>query len=279
MRKKLTVKDLQDLKGKRQLVLITVKNVEEAMAAEKVGIEMVGTGSPGKYRNPDNHQNFDELIKIRDATPSAFMHYGASDTLYSNEYEACKIALKALEYGFDMFYCHRSINIINTLYQEGIPVLGHVGLIPGRTTWTGGYKAVGKTAKDATELYNKCLKLEDAGVVAIEMECVPEKVASAISKKVSPTVLSLGSGSGCDAQYLFACDILQTTENYIPRHSKSYRNFHKEYERLQIERENAFREFYDDVRTGSFPEKKHIVEIEDSELDVFLNSLEKRKML
>tara|TARA_B110000116_G_scaffold174702_1_gene151145 strand:- start:2676 stop:3515 length:840 start_codon:yes stop_codon:yes gene_type:complete len=279
MNKKLTVKDLQDLKGKKQLVLITVKNAEEAMAAEKVGIEMIGTGSPGKYKNPDNHQNFDELIKIREAAPSAFMHYGASDTLYSNSYEACKLALKVLEFGFDMFYCHRSIDIIKSLSKEGIPVLGHVGLIPGRTTWTGGYKAVGKTAKEAAILYDKCLELEDAGVVAIEMECVPHKVASAISERIKPTVLSLGSGSGCDVQYLFACDILLTTSGHVPKHSKSYRNFLIEFERLQVEREKAFEEFYNDVQNGSFPEKKHIVEIEEPELEIFLNSLEKRKML
>ena len=279
MKKRLTVKDLQNLKGKKQLVLITVKNFYEAMAAEKVGVEMIGTGSPGKYKNPDGHKSFEELIKIREAAPSAFMHYGASDTSYSNSYEACKIALKVLEYGFDMFYCHRSIDIIKSLFNEGIPVLGHVGLIPGRTTWTGGYKAVGKTAEDATILYDKCLELQDAGVVAIEMECVPHQVASAISKRVQPTVLSLGSGAGCDAQYLFACDILLTSKGHIPRHSKSYRNFNKEYERLQIERENAFKEFYNDVNDGSFPKKKNIVEIEASELEIFLNSLEKRKML
>jgi len=279
MNKRLTVKDLQDLKGKKQLVLITVKNAEEAMAAEKVGIEMIGTGSPGKYKNPDNHQNFDELIKIREAAPSAFMHYGASDTLYSNSYEACKLALKVLEFGFDMFYCHRSIDIIKSLSKEGIPVLGHVGLIPSRTTWTGGYKAVGKTAKEAAILYDKRLELEDAGVVAIEMECVPHKVASAISERIKPTVLSLGSGSGCDVQYLFACDILLTTSGHVPKHSKSYRNFLIEFERLQVEREKAFKEFYNDVQNGSFPEKKHIIEIEEPELENFLNSLEKRKML
>jgi 3-methyl-2-oxobutanoate hydroxymethyltransferase len=276
MNKRLTVKDLQDLKGKKQLVLITVKNAEEAMAAEKVGIEMIGTGSPGKYKNPDNHQNFNELIKIREAAPSAFMHYGASDTLYSNAYEACKLALKVLEYGFDMFYCHRSINIIKSLYKEGIPVIGHVGLIPGRTTWTGGYKAVGITAKEATMLYNKCLELEDAGVAAIEMECVPHEVASAIAKRVKPTVLSLGSGSGCDAQYLFACDILGTTTGHVPRHAKSYRNFSQEFKRLQEERVDAFQEFYNDVQEWIFPDDKNIVVIDEKVLDTFLNNLEKK---
>ena len=276
MRKRLTVKDLKNLKGKKQLVLILVKSSEEALAAEKVGIEMVGTGASGKYTNPHNHPNFEEVINIRQAAPNTFMHYGAPDTLYPTLEKAKELAFKILEYDFDMFYCHRSTEIVKSLYKDGVPCLGHVGLIPGRTTWTGGYKAVGKTAKEAMQVFDKCLQFQDAGAVAIEMECVPHQVASAISKRVEPTVLSLGSGSGCDVQYLFGCDILLTTIGHVPRHSKSYRNFLKEFERLQKEREDAFQEFYNDVTSGAFPEKKHVVEIEEREIDSFLDNLEKR---
>ena len=65
-------------------------------------------------------------------------------------------------------------------------------------------------------------------------------------------------------------------EGKIPRHAKMYRNFQNEFNRLQIERENAFKEFYDDVQSGSFPESKHILNIDEKELDIFLNNLEKR---
>ena len=112
--------------------------------------------------------------------------------------------------------------------------------------------------------------------VAIEMECVPYKVAEARSKKVKPIVMSIGSGPGCDVDYVFACDVLGTTSGHMPRHAKQYRNFQKEFDRLQKEREDAFQEFYDDVQSGAFPEKKHVVEIEEKELDNFLNNLEKR---
>ena len=72
MRKKLTVKDLLEIKGKKKLVELLVKNVEEASAAEKVGFEMLATGTAGKYTNPDNHPaSFKELIAIRKAAPSA----------------------------------------------------------------------------------------------------------------------------------------------------------------------------------------------------------------
>ena len=275
MKKKITVKDLKELKRKKQLTLILVKNKEEALAAHKVGIEMVGTGAAGKYTNTHDHASFEEVLEIRQSAPNAFMHYGAPDTLWPTLDEAKKLAFKMLEYDFDMFYCHR-IEILKSLFKEGIPCLGHVGLIPQRTTWTGGYKAVGKTASEAIKVYEDCLRFQDAGAVAIEMECVPYKIASAISKRIDTTILSLGSGPGCDVQYLFACDILGTTSGPIPRHAKKYRDFMQEFARLQQERENAFQEFYDDVHSGAFPEKKNVVEINEKELDIFLNNLEKR---
>ena len=111
--------------------------------------------------------------------------------------------------------------------------------------------ADGKTAEDAMMVYEHCLRIQDAGGVAIEMECVPYKVAEAISKKVKPIVMSMGSGPGCDVEYLFGCDVLLSTTGHVPRHSKSYRNFLKEFERLQKEREDAFQEFYDDVHSGA----------------------------
>ena len=96
------------------------------------------------------------------------------------------------------------------------------------------------------------------------------------NEKIDTTILSLGSGSGCDVQYLFACDILGTTTGHVPRHAKSYRNFSQEFERLQEERVNAFQEFYNDVQGGIFPDDKNIVEIDEKELDTFLNNLEKK---
>ena len=239
---------------------------------------MVGTGAAGKYTNTHDHASFEEVLEIRKSAPNAFMHYGAPDTLWPTLDEAKKLAFKMLEYDFDMFYCHR-IEILKSLFKEGVPCLGHVGLIPQRTTWTGGYKAVGKTASEAIKVYEDCLRFQDAGAVAIEMECVPHKIAAAISKKIDTTILSLGSGPGCDVQYLFACDILGTTPGHIPRHAKSYRNFSQEFKKLQKERVDAFQEFYNDVQDGIFPDKKNIVEIPQKELDVFLNTLEKKDIL
>ena len=101
------------------------------------------------------------------------------------------------------------------------------------------------------------------------------EVASEISRRVGILLWSMGAGAGCDAQYLFANDILGYTEGHVPRHSKVYRDFRAEYARLQAERVAAFREFISDVATGAYPEERHLVPMAEGELAAFLDGLEK----
>ena len=79
----------------------------------------------------------------------------------------------------------------------------------------------------------------------------------------------MGSGPGCDAQYLFAEDILGTNRGHMPRHAKVYRNFAAEFDRLQLERIAAFREFATDVEQGAYPQPQHVVSMEPRELATF----------
>ena len=171
------------------------------------------------------------------------------------------------------FYCAASLDTIAKLAAEGIPVVGHVGLIPARATWSGGFRAVGKTAAEALKVYEQVKALEAAGAVAAEIEVVPARVASEISKRTSLVLMSMGAGSGCDAQYLFAEDVLGYSRGHQPRHAKVYRNFRAEHERLQRERIAAFQEFRADVQSGAFPEDKHLVPIAEAEFDAFLEAL------
>ena len=96
-------------------------------------------------------------------------------------------------------------------------------------------------------------QLEAAGAVAAEIEVVPARVASEIAKRTTLFLMSMGAGSGCDAQYLFAEDVLGYSRGHQPRHAKVYRNFRAEYDRLQRERVAAFQEFRADVEKGAFP--------------------------
>ena len=93
--------------------------------------------------------------------------------------------------------------------------------------------------------------------------------------KTKMITMSMGSGSDCDAQYLFANDVLGYTENHIPRHSRIYRNFKKEYEKLHNERVNAFKEFHKDTVNKNFNDPKITVGIDDQEYEKFLKIIEK----
>jgi len=83
----------------------------------------------------------------------------------------------------------------------------------------------------------------------------------------------MGAGVGCDAQYLFAEDVLGTNRGHMPRHSKVYRNFAAEFDRLQTERISAFREYVADVASGAYPEDKHLVKMPAAELKAFRSAL------
>ena len=87
--------------------------------------------------------------------------------------------------------------------------------------------------------------------------------------------LSMGSGSGCDGQYLFANDVLGYTEGHIPRHARIYKDFKKEYTKLQEQRILAFKEFHNDTIEKKFNDPKITVGIDDKEYENFLNQVEK----
>jgi 3-methyl-2-oxobutanoate hydroxymethyltransferase len=127
-----------------------------------------------------------------------------------------------------------------------------------------------KGQRQLTMLYVEPLD-EAAAAIGAELEVV--RVAAEISKRTPLLMLSMGSGSGGDGQYLFAKDVLGCTRGHRPRHAKVYRNFGAEYRRLQQERIAAFKEFAADVASGVFPEPRHLVGIEDREFDSFLQAL------
>lgn len=260
--KRPTVADLQAMKGKRQLTMLRVVTLEEAAAAEQAGIDLVSV--PPSLLGPT----------FREAAPTVFafpgLEYG--DLVTADDY--LRAAFLAMKAGGDAVYCAAGLSTVRRLREEGIPVCGHVGLIPSKATWTGGFRAVGKTAQSALEIFRQVKALEEAGAFAAEIEVVPGEIAAAISAKTALVMLSMGAGTGCDAQYLFADDVLGQNRGHYPRHAKVYRNFAAEYDRLQQERIAAFREYADDVRSGTYPGKGHLVGIEQAELAAFLDRID-----
>jgi len=273
MKNKLTVYDLLKLKGVRQIHEVYVNNVEEAIAAEEAGIDMICTA----YDMP-HHGIFgklDDVKRIRDAAPNTHLMSAAPEKSYATADEAVRAAYKLLSIGCDSFYTNNSSSIIRSLRKEKVPVISHVGLIPGHVNWIGGFRAIGKNAKEAIEVLEHALELDDAGAIGLEVEVVPPKVAEIITKKVKLLTISMGSGSGCDGQYLFSQDILGYNTGHVPRHSRIYRNFKKEFDKLHVERVNAYKEFIKDTEHKKFDDPKITVGIEDKEYESFLKLSDK----
>ena len=157
--------------------------------------------------------------------------------------------------------------------DAGIPIQGHAGLVPRKSTWTGGLRAVGKTLDEALWVYNEIKALEEAGAYAVEVEVIPEQLLIEISQRTSLLTSSIGGGKGGDLQFLFAEDILGNNSPPYPRHSKQYRNIFKMKQEMQAERVAGFKEFIEDVQTGSFPEQKHIIQAPEGLIDKFLNEI------
>ena len=202
---KLTVKDLFEKKGKQKLTELYVTNSLEAHASEEAGIdilivsfkkETLRTGVPTNRWFRDAH-----ISDIRNAAPNTFMIYGLGQ-LPSKE-KAIDAALIARENGADAVYCGNSPEYIEALRKEGLPAVSHIGLIPYKSTWTGGFKAVGKDSDSAFKVYQDALAYDRAGAIGLEVECVPDRVAEIITKKVDLLTLSMGSGPKCDVEFLF----------------------------------------------------------------------------
>ena len=256
-----TVADMRAMKGKRQICSLYTDNIDEARAAAAAGIDMLDVAET--LWSPE----------MREAAGSCFVQVSLSDGVRCTYEDYIRAAHQAMRLEGDCVYTSASTEIIRRLAAEGIPVVSHLGLIPRKSTWTGGFVAVGKTADSAMKVYEDAKELEDAGAFAAELEVVPDRVAAEISKRTSLMLMSMGSGPGADGQFLFSEDVLGYTRGHRPRHAKVYRDFQAEYDRLQKERIAAFKEYAADVETGAFPQPQHFVPIADDEFEAFMNRL------
>ncbi len=272
---KLTVKDLFEKKSKVKLTELYVTNALEAYAAEKAGIdiqivsfkkETLRTGVPTNRWFRDAHIN-----DIREAAPNTFMIFGLGQL--SSIEKTIDAALIARDNGADAVYCGNSPKYIEALRKEGLASVSHIGLIPYKSTWTGGFKAVGKDAESAFKVYQDAIAYDNAGAIGLEVECVPDRVAELITNRVDLLTLSMGSGPNCDVEFLFIQDVIGTNTDRIPRHAKVFKDTNLSYEKLLDDTVEGLKSFIDDVKTKKFPTSSNIVQIKDEEFEKLLNKV------
>lgn len=139
---------------------------------------------------------------------------------------------------------------IQRIIAAGIPVLGHIGLLPQAIHRTGGYKVRGKTDEDAAELVKEAKLLEEAGVFAIVLEGIASGVAEHITRELKVPTIGIGAGAACDGQILVFSDVVGLTATRVPKFAKRYANVLDDMTR-------AVMMYAEEVRTGAFPDREH----------------------
>lgn len=145
-----------------------------------------------------------------------------------------------------------SVAVARALVEAGIPVMGHLGLLPQHVHRLGGFRAVGKTQKEAEQLVSDAHALQDAGVFALVLESIPAELARRITSELAIPTIGIGAGPHCDGQVLVSYDAFGLFQNFVPRFVKQYAN-------LGTVMADATRAYIEDVRTGAFPAAEHSI--------------------
>ena len=160
-----TVADIRANKGKRQMTMVHIENRDEARACAAAGIDVLSIETP----------IWD--VGMREAAGDVFVQVGLQYGQLQTTDDYLRGAHDAMQHRRRLLLLRRQhADRRAARRQEGVPIVGHVGLIPARRTWTGGFKAVGKTLDTAKLVYQQVKALENAGAFAAEIEVVPERI-------------------------------------------------------------------------------------------------------
>jgi len=256
-----TVAGLRALRGSgRPATQVTAETADEASAAEAAGIEMVVCRAAN-------------IARVREGSKAVFVTaaLGFAEAITADE--ILKAAFTAITSGADAVLSSRGYETVKMLADEQIPVMGHLGFVPRKSTWVGAVRAVGKTAKEAVELWDRFRRLEDAGAFAVECEVIAAPVMAAINQRTGLVTVSLGSGPDADVMFLFTSDICGEAKRQ-PRHARAWGDLASLHEAIRQERVRALSGFRSAVKDGDFPKASETAGIVPSELEVFRKVLE-----
>lgn len=149
---------------------------------------------------------------------------------------------------------------IRAITNASIPVVAHLGLTPQSLNAFGGFKVQGKSEAAAKKLLEEALAVEEAGAVAVVLECVPAKLAELISKKLRIPTIGIGAGAGCDGQVLVYQDMLAMFSDFKPK-------FVKHFAQIGEQMKAAFAAYSKEVKEGTFPAMEHTFKIDDEVIE------------
>lgn len=262
-RKKLTISQLRKMRENgEKIVMITSYDACSAALAEAGNIDMILVGdSVGMTQlgyESTVYVTMDQMVHhcaaVRRGAPDTFI-VGDMPFLSCqvSEEQAMRNAMRLMQEGqCDAVKIESDSSLaplVAKMVHAGIPVMGHIGLLPQHIKTSGVYKIQGKGEKAAARLIADARALEEAGVFSMVIECVPAELAQRITESVSVPTVGIGAGLGCSGQVQVINDILGLSA-YTPKHAKKYA------ELAECIR-NAVRTYTEEVKEGSFPGKEN----------------------
>jgi 3-methyl-2-oxobutanoate hydroxymethyltransferase len=149
---------------------------------------------------------------------------------------------------------------IKAIVDAGVVVFGHIGLTPQSSGQLGGFKAQGRTLEAARVVLQDALAVQAAGAHALLVEAVTPEVTGVIHDRLEIPVYGIGAGPDCDGQVLIVSDVLGIFETFTPKFVKRYAN-------LAEEMKQAFAQYAEEVRNGTFPGPEHVYNMLPGEAD------------
>ena len=140
------------------------------------------------------------------------------------------------------------LDIMQHIIESGVPVMGHLGLTPQSVEAFGGHKVQGRDEGQAAQIVEDAKRLQDIGVFALVLECVPTELGRHISQTLQIPTIGIGAGPHTDGQVLVLQDMMGMNPGFKPKFLRHYSNGH---ETLK----SAVNAFHDDVQVQAFPNK------------------------
>jgi 3-methyl-2-oxobutanoate hydroxymethyltransferase len=165
-----------------------------------------------------------------------------------------------------------SVERARAIVRAGIPVMGHIGLTPQTATALGGYKAQGKTARDAIQLCEDALALQSVGCFSIVFEAVPAEITAAIVERLEIPSIGIGAGPATSGQVLVFHDMMGITTGHMAKFVKRYGELHEEMVA-------ALGSYDAEVRSHAFPGPEHSYAVDPAELEEFRRYLDQDSLV
>lgn len=271
---KFTIKSFQDAKeNNRKISMLTAYDYSMAKMADAAGMDaiLVGDSLGMVFQGHESTLpvTVDEMIYhtkavvrgVKNAlviTDMPFLSYHVSKE------EAVRNAGRLIkEGGAEAVKIEGGSNVADTIkaiVDAQIPVMGHIGLTPQSVNTFGGFKVQGKSEESARQILEDAKSLEKAGVFAITLECIPDRLAQLVTQSISIPTIGIGAGKNCDGQVLVINDMLGMFSDFVPKFVKQYATLNKEITA-------AIKRYISEVKESKFPTEEHTFGMDSEVLD------------